>query len=154
MKTLAIAGQSTSTGAVSNSFAAATSTSSVATTSTSAIQTPYITLSQVPYTGLDLGPVGLALYWGFLVLWCLFMAYQIVILRQHDRLAGHLKAFLYGTDDDEEEEESIETIPAKLPTPAMHAAHTAHIPHDTHMAAAPEGDEIDEFILTQIHRSA
>ncbi len=38
---------------------------------------PYVTLSAVPYTGLDLGPVGTALYWGFLVLWCLGAAYLI-----------------------------------------------------------------------------
>lgn len=35
-------------------------------------------LSQIPYTGLDLGPIGTALYWIMLVLWSLAAAYLIL----------------------------------------------------------------------------
>ncbi len=107
---------------------------------------PYITLSQVPYTGLDLGPVGTILYWSFLVFWCLFMAYVLVIKRVHYRLARSLKGFLYGTDEEEEEEDTIETIPAHAPM-GHHPLPTAST-----FASAPQGDEIDEFILSQVHR--
>jgi hypothetical protein len=46
-------------------------------------QTPYITLSSVPYTGLDLGPVGTAVYWAFLMLWSVLAAYLIAVKRVH-----------------------------------------------------------------------
>lgn len=35
----------------------------------------YVSLSELPYTGLDLGPVGTALYWLMLILWSLALAY-------------------------------------------------------------------------------
>ncbi len=35
-------------------------------------------LSQIPYTGLDLGPVGTAVYWTLLVLWSLAAAYLVL----------------------------------------------------------------------------
>ncbi len=37
----------------------------------------FVYLSQIPYTGLDLGPLGTALYWLMLVLWSLAAAYLI-----------------------------------------------------------------------------
>ena len=49
---------------------------------------PYVSLSAVPYTGLELGPVGTALYWGFLVLWCLIAAYLIAVKKVHYKIAA------------------------------------------------------------------
>ena len=37
----------------------------------------FVYLSQIPYTGLDLGPLGTALYWLMLVLWSLAAAYLV-----------------------------------------------------------------------------
>ncbi len=42
---------------------------------------PYVSLSQIPYTGLDLGPVGTALYWLGMILLAGGLAYGIVRLR-------------------------------------------------------------------------
>src|SRR3989344_7218486 len=47
---------------------------------------PYVTLSAVPYTGLDLGPWGTAMYWGFLVLWCLIAAYLIAVKKIQNKI--------------------------------------------------------------------
>jgi len=58
--------------------------------------TPYVTLSQVPYTGLELGPVGTALYWGFLVLWAFFIAYLLVVKRVQTSVYRSLNSFLFG----------------------------------------------------------
>lgn len=60
--------------------------------------TPYVTLSQVPYTGLELGPVGTAIYWGFLMLWALFIAYLLVIKRVQIGIYRSLNAFLFGSE--------------------------------------------------------
>ncbi len=38
----------------------------------------YVYLADLPYTGLDLGPVGTALYWLMLVLWSLAIAYLVL----------------------------------------------------------------------------
>ncbi len=38
----------------------------------------YLYLSQIPYTGLDLGPVGTALYWLALIGWSLALAYVVL----------------------------------------------------------------------------
>lgn len=38
----------------------------------------YLYLSQIPYTGLDLGPVGTALYWIALIGWSLALAYLVL----------------------------------------------------------------------------
>lgn len=59
---------------------------------------PYITLAAVPYTGLDLGPVGTAIYWGFLIAWCLFAAYLIAIKRIHMTLYRWYKKALFGEE--------------------------------------------------------
>lgn len=58
-------------------------------------QTPYITLSSVPYTGLDLGPVGTAVYWSFLMLWSVLAAYLVAVKRVHVSLYN----FLFGTPE-------------------------------------------------------
>ncbi len=38
----------------------------------------FVYLSQIPYTGLDLGPLGTALYWMMLILWSLAAAYLVL----------------------------------------------------------------------------
>ncbi len=38
----------------------------------------YLYLSQIPYTGLDLGPLGTALYWIILIGWALALAYLVL----------------------------------------------------------------------------
>ena len=126
---------------------------------------PYVTLAAVPYTGLDLGPVGTVLYWGFLVLWCLGAAYLIAVKRVHMKIYRWYKKALFG--------EEI----------AVHATHTAYVAHAvvpasgaysqteltklaamlrTIMDGAPakadtvatvtETDGVDSFIMSQIHR--
>lgn len=94
---------------------------------------PYVTLSQVPYTGLELGPVGTALYWTFIVLWALFAAYLIVVKRVQNKIAN----YFFGRSR------------------VAHAGNTASHTHTKH--AAPEAapaheDSIDPFIQSQIYR--
>jgi len=129
--------------------------------------TPYITLSSVPYTGLELGPVGTALYWSFLVFWALFAAYLIVVKRVQNRIYASTKSLLFGTESEvaaahahvaHEDVVSrglfstadLEVIANTLrsviegPSKESHVAPTA--------PAAPQGDVIDEFVLSQISR--
>lgn len=98
-------------------------------------QQPYISLSSVPYTGLELGPVGTALYWGFLVLWCLLAAYLIAVKKVQNKIVAGLNSFLF---------------PAAAPASHAHAP-AKHI--DTTVSHAKHGDEIDSFIQSQINRS-
>jgi hypothetical protein len=49
-------------------------------------QAPYITLNQVPYTGLDLGPVGLVVYYSFLALTAMLGYYLIVVKKIQNTL--------------------------------------------------------------------
>lgn len=98
---------------------------------------PYVTLAAVPYTGLELGPVGTALYWGFLVLWCLIAAYLIAVKKVQNKVA----AWFTGS--------------------TIAPAHTAHAPvaHVAYAApkAAPVSSAqfagIDPFIQSQINRT-
>jgi hypothetical protein len=55
-----------------------------------------VTLSQVPYTGLDLGPVGAVLYWGFLGVWAVFAIYLVAIKRVQNKLARWFAFGLFG----------------------------------------------------------
>lgn len=99
---------------------------------------PYVSLSAVPYTGLDLGPVGTAMYWGFLVLWCLGAAYLIAVKRIQN------------------------TIVAKIFGNKKAAAHTATVSHATHAPvkkaeSAPSISKfgnIDPFIASQLNKLA
>jgi hypothetical protein len=99
--------------------------------------TPYVTLSQVPYTGYELGPVGTALYWGFLVLWCLIAAYLIAVKKVQNKVA----AWFTGSN----------------PTPSRaHVAHSAPVAHAPR-ASAPVASRyagIDPFIQSQINRAS
>jgi hypothetical protein len=99
-----------------------------------------VTLSQVPYTGLDLGPVGTALYWLFLVLWCAVAAYLIAVKRIHNTVLNWGYARLFGT------------------TEATHPAYTTEAAH-AEMPVRRSVKEVytdatDDFILSQINRAA
>ena len=97
---------------------------------------PYVTLSQVPYTGLELGPVGTALYWGFLVLWCLIAAYLIAVKKVQNNIAAWFTS----------------STPSHA-APAHHA-HVAHKAHAVHAPAhKPQHSGIDPFIQSQINRA-
>ena len=116
--------------------------------SASGTTNPYISLSSIPYTGLELGFWGTILYWGFLILWCLFAAYLIVVKRVHNKFV----TFLFGK---------------KVTEPAV--AHTVHMPQQ-HQAAVRQNrsddvaqalttapasfDAIDSFIMAQIQNRA
>lgn len=108
---------------------------------------PYVSLASLPYTGLDLGVWGTVAYWGFLILWCLFAAYLIVVKRIQNKFV----TFLFG-----DTAEHAEVVTA-------HVEHTAHEVHDSHAHAPAHAghtelhtatkavvDPIDSFILTQI----
>jgi hypothetical protein len=98
---------------------------------------PYVSLTAVPYTGLELGPLGTALYWSFLVLWCLAAAYLIVVKKVQNKIVSGLSHFLFGTP----------AVAAGTPTHTVRTtAHTAA------KIAIPE-DTIDPFIASQIHRN-
>lgn len=106
---------------------------------------PYVTLSAVPYTGLDLGPWGTALYWGFLILWCLFAAYLLAVKRVQNTVASRLKVFLFGGASAGASHEAAKTEHAHA-APVMHASHA----HEEHAPARESG--YDEFIMSQIYR--
>ncbi len=95
---------------------------------------PYVTLAAVPYTGLDLGPVGTALYWGFLVLWCLIAAYLIAVKKVQNKIAA------WFTSD-----ASHTTTVVAHTAPAVHVA-----PAQFHSI---QFDGIDPFIQAQINRT-
>jgi hypothetical protein len=99
---------------------------------------PYVTLSQVPYTGLDLGPVGTALYWGTMVLAAALGGYLIVIKRVQNGLATSIGTMLFSDADTGEESE-----PEGTPEPE-----TAPEPQ-----AEPE-DAIDAFVRAQVFHNA
>jgi hypothetical protein len=116
---------------------------------------PYITLSAVPYTGLELGPVGTAIYWSFLILWCLVAAYLIAVKKVHYAIARRLKSFLFGTSENFVRQISpssldIDTLATMVRTiiegPAM--------PKVSYSGARAGGavDATDSFILSQINR--
>ena len=102
--------------------------------------TPYVTLSAVPYTGLELGPVGTALYWAFLVLWCLFAAYLIAVKRVHMSIYRWYKKALFG--------EEVYTIPAATALSThSNTLYRTPIAHTSNVS-----DAIDSFVLSQINR--
>jgi hypothetical protein len=110
-------------------------------------QAPYVSLSQVPYTGLELGPVGTALYWSFLVLWCLVAAYLIVVKRVQNTLLSKLNVFLFG-----EPGATQATSQGLSEREIEHYASMLRSSAKKHEVAKSE-DETDEFVLAQINRS-
>ena len=100
---------------------------------------PYVSLSAAPYTGLELGPVGTAVYWGFLVLWSLVAAYLIVVKRVQVTLFRKLNAFLFGE--------------GKAPAQVAFAGTSVAAPVAHYSApVTPKADSADDFILRQISR--
>jgi len=104
--------------------------------------TPYITLSQVPYTGLDLGPIGTAVYWIGLVLICAILAYLIAVKRVQNSSLTWLRVKLLGDPD-------IATHPAYVIV-SEGTRDVSMTP--THNVSKPtqKSDFIDPFLLRQI----
>ena len=96
--------------------------------------TPFVTLSAVPYTGLELGPVGTALYWGFIAFWCLLAAYLIVVKKVQNSVYNSLKTVLFGS--------------AATHAVAGHSTHTAYT-----TPVVRNEDKTDDFIMAQISRA-
>jgi len=97
-----------------------------------AYNNPGISLAAVPYTGLDLGPWGTAVYWGFLVLWCLIAAYLIAVKKVQNKFA----TWLFGSTP----------VAAKTVQVAPKAA-------VMETKTAPQFAGIDPFIASQISRA-
>jgi hypothetical protein len=106
--------------------------------------TPYVTLSAVPYTGLDLGPVGTALYWGFLVAWCVLAAYLIDVKRVHLSLYRWYSTMLFG---------STSLTAGGSASHSAPVSHTRVISASTTPVAAQKTDAVDAFILSQVNRT-
>jgi hypothetical protein len=85
----------------------------------------YVYLSDLPYTGLDLGPIGTALYWLMLIGWSLAIAYLVLgnVAPMALRRVGILSSDTFGHQVQEHYE-----------APVMHAP-VAHAP--VHAAPAP-----------------
>ncbi len=120
---------------------------------------PYITLAAVPYTGLDLGPVGTTLYWGFIIVCCLFAAYLIAIKRVHMKLARWYNEVLFGEETRAHAPHAVQastnamtqTELVKLANMLRSVIDGAPASHTT-TATAVETDGTDAFIVSQIHR--
>ena len=124
---------------------------------------PYVTLSAVPYTGLELGPVGTVLYWGFLIAWTLFAAYLIAIKRAHMSIYRWYSKALFGA---ETTSATHSTQVLATPAGAFSQSELAHIvqqlaalvdgkpapkAHTTATVGAQDSG-IDPFVLSQINR--
>jgi hypothetical protein len=96
--------------------------------------TPYVSLSAVPYTGLELGPVGTALYWGFLVLWCAVAAYLIAVKKVQNKLVSGMSAFLF----------------PQTASASRGASHEAPVAQSETTVAREEG--VDPFIASQLNK--
>ncbi|HYF12963.1 MAG TPA: hypothetical protein VD928_01530, partial [Candidatus Paceibacterota bacterium] len=100
-------------------------------------QVPYVTLSQTPYTGLELGPMGTAAYWAFLVLWCLYAAYLIAVKRVHMSIYRWYSKVLFG--------DTVVMAPVARQTFATNISTPARV---------QTNDSIDPFIQSQINRNS
>ncbi len=124
--------------------------------------TPYVTLSQTPYTGLEMGPLGTALYWSFLVVWCLIAAYLVAIKKVHVGLAQRIKVALFG-DDSTVTHPAYEVATPSVETPKSDIVELANALIDVIEgkstrsyaveAKKPAEDATDPFILAQINRT-
>lgn len=101
---------------------------------------PYVTLSAVPYTGLDLGPYGTVIYWSLLILFSLFAAYLLIVVRVQNKLFRWLNTFLFGSG------EVAAVVVAN--TPVEQAPAVQYKP----VVSAP-ADYTDTFVLSQIRRA-
>ena len=105
-----------------------------------AYNNPGISLAAVPYTGLDLGPWGTAVYWGFLVLWCLVAAYLIAVKKVQNKFA----TWLFG---------STALITSGSTPVAAKTAQVAPKAAVMETKTAPQFAGIDPFIASQISRA-
>jgi len=106
---------------------------------------PYVTLSAVPYTGLDLGPWGTAMYWGFLVLWCLIAAYLIAVKKIQNKIAG----WFVGSSQNPAAQKSSD-LPSRAAVMSGSLAGQTFVRQDS----APKfAGGIDPFIQSQINRA-
>ena len=105
-----------------------------------AYNNPGISLAAVPYTGLDLGPWGTAVYWGFLVLWCLIAAYLIAVKKVQNKFA----TWLFG---------STALTTGGAPPVAAKTAQVAPKAAVMETKIAPQFAGIDPFIASQISRA-
>ena len=124
-----------------------------------------VSLKDAPYTGLDLGPVGTALYWLALVLFCAGMAYLFAVKKVQQKPLAWLRVFFFG-----DATQPSHPVYAPVHVSAQgHSAHASAANHDqSHAAPAvpaflatnaighsvPSSDDaIDEFIWAQINRT-
>jgi len=114
--------------------------------------TPYVSLSAVPYTGLDLGPWGTALYWGFLIAWCLVAAYLIVVKRVQNKIVSGLNAFLFGTSHQVASQKSSEVLGSSVS--ASPRGQTLRQTFVQQPVAASKFNGMDPFIASQLNRLA
>jgi len=106
--------------------------------------TPYVTLAAVPYTGLELGTMGTIAYWGFLVLWCLIVAYLIVVKKIQNKIA----AWFTGSAPQNSASQKSSDLPSSGALRATPAGQT-FVKHNS----APLFTGIDSFVLSQINRA-
>ena len=99
---------------------------------------PYVTLSSVPYTGLELGPYGIVIYWSLLILFSLFAAYMLIIVRVQNKLLRWVKTLLFGKGE----------VAAAASAPAEQIPAMQYKP-----AASVQVDYTDTFVLSQIRRA-
>jgi len=117
-------------------------------------QIPYVTLSSVPYTGLEMGPVGTAIYWSFLVLWTLVAAYLIAVKKVHYAIARRFKSFLFGSNEsDVAPAQAVDMATLTQIVRAIVDGPAAHTPVYRTTAPSVTTDATDEFVLSQIHRN-
>ena len=103
-----------------------------------------VALAAVPYTGLDLGPVGLVIYWSVLILFCIVAAYQLAVKCIHMKFFRWLKVFLFGDGAATKivEIKNEKAVPAAMPVPTPTPS---KIESDT-------ADKVDDFIAQQLTR--
>ncbi|MEI7720055.1 MAG: hypothetical protein WCI89_02505, partial [bacterium] len=101
--------------------------------------TPYISLSAVPYTGLELGPIGLVVYWSTLVLFCLGVAYTVTVRRARAGIPRLVKEFLFGTSGETSSQ------------PALVAHYKASVQSPAPSQKTNTTDITDAFLFAQIH---
>ena len=110
-----------------------------------AYNNPGISLAAIPYTGLDLGPWGTAVYWGFLVLWCLIAAYLIAVKKVQNKFA----TWLFGTKPKLLEQKS--GLPASGVLAETGDPRTFE--REVSVKSASQFSGIDPFIASQISRA-
>ncbi len=96
----------------------------------------FVYLSEVPYTGLELGPIGTAVYWIMLIGWSAAAAY-LVLFTGVPFMLRRAKSFGSGVRDALNSEPEVHGHGSH----AVHSTHDAHAPvaHDPYHTPAPAG---------------